>query len=239
MSYIYEALKRAEADNARDVAAARPASRPLSFSARGRWWLWGFIAALAVNAIVLVTLFLGRSSNSQVVRPPAPAPVPTGVTASPPSAEVSGRKMPVPRVAVAPPPPRSGRPAPPAPSIIRADPSPVSTTGVVAGSVPETPPTPALTPGALSSAPVPPVTPPPAPAAPAAATTPAVIEAPKLQVQVVVYSNVPAQRMVFIDGRRYAEGDILDDETVVERITPDGAVVRHRGQRFALTSGRP
>jgi hypothetical protein len=58
-------------------------------------------------------------------------------------------------------------------------------------------------------------------------------------VQVVVYSDVPAQRMVFIDGRRYAEGDKVDPETVVERITPDGAVITRRGQRFALTSGRP
>ena len=68
---------------------------------------------------------------------------------------------------------------------------------------------------------------------------PAVVEPPKLQVQVVLYSEVPAERMVFIDGRRYAEGDRVDAETVVERITPDGAVVTRRGQRFTLTSGRP
>jgi hypothetical protein len=56
---------------------------------------------------------------------------------------------------------------------------------------------------------------------------------------VVVYSDVPAQRLVFINGRRYAEGDKVDAETVVERITPEGAVVTRRGQSFALTSGRP
>jgi uncharacterized protein (DUF169 family) len=58
-------------------------------------------------------------------------------------------------------------------------------------------------------------------------------------VQVVVYSDNPAQRMVFIDGKRYAEGDRVDAETVVERITPDGAIVTHRGQRHSLTSGKP
>ncbi len=63
------------------------------------------------------------------------------------------------------------------------------------------------------------------------------VEAPKLRVQVVVYSDVPAERMVFIDGRRYAEGASVDAETVVERITPEGAVVVRRGQRFVLTSG--
>ena len=70
-------------------------------------------------------------------------------------------------------------------------------------------------------------------------TSPTAVEEPKLKVQVVVYSDVPAQRLVFIDGRRYAEGDKVDAETVVERITPEGAVVTRRGQSFALTSGRP
>ena len=69
--------------------------------------------------------------------------------------------------------------------------------------------------------------------------TPPAVEAPKLQIQVVVYSDVPAERMVIIDGRRYAEGEKVDADTIVERITPDGAVVTRRGQRFALTSGRP
>jgi pyruvate/2-oxoglutarate dehydrogenase complex dihydrolipoamide acyltransferase (E2) component len=89
---------------------------------------------------------------------------------------------------------------------------------------------------------VPPAAPVVAPAAsapPGAVAAPPAVEAPKLQVQVVVYSNVPAERLVFIDGRRYAEGEKIDAETVVERITPDGAIVARRGERFTLTSGRP
>jgi hypothetical protein len=57
-------------------------------------------------------------------------------------------------------------------------------------------------------------------------------------VQVVLYSDVPAERLVFIDGRRYAEGDKIDADTVVERITPDGAIVNRGGHRQMLTSGR-
>ena len=68
---------------------------------------------------------------------------------------------------------------------------------------------------------------------------PAAAEPPKLQVQVVLYSEVPSERMVFINGRRYAEGDKVDADTVVERITPEGAVVARGGERFTLTSGRP
>jgi hypothetical protein len=74
------------------------------------------------------------------------------------------------------------------------------------------------------------------PAARPAAPAPA--ETPKLQVQVVLYSEVPAERLVFIDGRRYAEGQRIDAETVVERITPQGAVVTRRGESFTLISGR-
>jgi len=54
---------------------------------------------------------------------------------------------------------------------------------------------------------------------------------------VVLYSEVPAERLVFIDGRRYAEGDKVDADTVVERITPQGAVVVRNGRSFTLTSG--
>jgi hypothetical protein len=80
---------------------------------------------------------------------------------------------------------------------------------------------------------------PPAAGPPAPEAAPAAVDRPKLQVQVVLYSDVPAERLVFIDGRRYAEGEKVDAETVVERITPQGAVITRRGQSFTLISGRP
>ena len=69
------------------------------------------------------------------------------------------------------------------------------------------------------------------PAAPAVSSA----GAPNVVLQVLVYSDTPAQRMVFIDGRRYAEGDPIDGETVLERINADGVVVKHRGQRFVIS----
>lgn len=65
------------------------------------------------------------------------------------------------------------------------------------------------------------------------------VDAPKLTLQVLVYSEAPGQRMVFIDGRRYTEGDAIDAETVLERITAEGAVVKRRGQRFVISDRRP
>ena len=64
------------------------------------------------------------------------------------------------------------------------------------------------------------------------------VEAPKVTLQVIVYSDVPSQRLVFIDGHRYAEGDSLDAETVLERINSDGVVFRRRGVRFVVAGRR-
>jgi general secretion pathway protein B len=77
----------------------------------------------------------------------------------------------------------------------------------------------------------PPVSSIPAPAQPSQGASP-------LRLQVHVYSDTPAQRMVFINGRRYGEGDRIEGGAVLERITPDGAVVNQNGQRFTI-SDRP
>ena len=44
--------------------------------------------------------------------------------------------------------------------------------------------------------------------------------------------------MVFIDGRRLAEGDSIDAETTLERINQDGIVIRRRGVRYIVLSNR-
>ncbi len=56
----------------------------------------------------------------------------------------------------------------------------------------------------------------------------------KMRLQVVVYSDVPAERLVFINSQKYLEGQSIDGKVVVERITPDGAILGYQGQRFTL-----
>jgi hypothetical protein len=51
---------------------------------------------------------------------------------------------------------------------------------------------------------------------------------------VLVYSEVPAERMVFINGRKYVEGQAVSEEAVVEQITSDGALLRHQGGHLIL-----
>jgi hypothetical protein len=75
-------------------------------------------------------------------------------------------------------------------------------------------------------------------AAAAAAPTPAPPAAgpalSSLTLDVLVYSDVPAERLVFINGRKYVEGQAVDGDTVIEQITPEGAILRHQGKRFVL-----
>jgi hypothetical protein len=51
---------------------------------------------------------------------------------------------------------------------------------------------------------------------------------------VLVYSDVAAERLVFINGRKYVEGQAIEGGIVLERITPEGAVLRHEGRRVVL-----
>ena len=243
MSYIYEALKRAESENARAVGAPTAIRRPTLFAAKWRWWLWLLIGVLGANAALVITLVLFRGARS-----PGATRAPTGSTDRG-AGEVTFRSG-AESADVTPPAPR---PLPPAARALARPVSPApqpagrAATAVRPSSKGVDPPAPASTPAAIIEArPASPPTAgagapgvPPASAAVPQNSPPTAVDEPKLKVQVVVYSDVPAQRMVFIDGRRYAEGDKVDAETVVERITPEGAVVTRRGQSFALTSGRP
>src|SRR5262249_39556665 len=69
--------------------------------------------------------------------------------------------------------------------------------------------------------------PPPLPDAGAGAppTPAAVPPLARFTLDVLVYSEVPTERLVFINGRKYVEGQAVDTDTVVEQITPEGAIV--------------
>jgi type II secretory pathway component PulC len=86
------------------------------------------------------------------------------------------------------------------------------------------------------------VQPAPAPSSAAVApTTPAVpspAERAGLKLEALIYSDVPAQRMVFINGRRYAEGDMVDGRLRIEEIQEDGVALSDQGRRFTLRVAR-
>jgi len=57
---------------------------------------------------------------------------------------------------------------------------------------------------------------------------------PALKLEVVVYSENPAERAVYINGHRYVEGQSVAGRLVVEKIVRDGVILSGGGQRFRL-----
>lgn len=252
MSYIYEALKRAEDERQQGAVTARPAGRPLSFVTRPPWWVWGLLGALIANVALLVVLTFTRAPSSAPTAVIGAVPL-ADQPAKPASPTISASRIEAPAAPAA---PRASAPPVTAPA-----PRDRTTPGVTTPAPRAVVPPPVVAPPVATPAPravvPPPVVAPPgvvAPPAPAvAAVAPRVVapapgvaaprpvtseDAPKLLLQVLVYADVPSQRMVFINGRRYVEGDQIDADTTLERITPDGAVVNRHGQRFTITDRR-
>lgn len=57
---------------------------------------------------------------------------------------------------------------------------------------------------------------------------------PELHLDIHVYSQNPAERFVFVNLRKYIEGQTLAEGPLLERITHEGAVLNQRGRRFLL-----
>ena len=57
---------------------------------------------------------------------------------------------------------------------------------------------------------------------------------PKLEIEILAYADDPAQRFVFIGGRRYREGDSLPGGIRVLSINPRGAVLLANGRQLQL-----
>lgn len=55
---------------------------------------------------------------------------------------------------------------------------------------------------------------------------------PSRNISVHVYSDNPAERFVFINSRKMAEGERTSEELMVEEIHPDGIVFSFEGKRF-------
>jgi len=60
------------------------------------------------------------------------------------------------------------------------------------------------------------------------------LNVPHLHLDIHVYSGDPAERFVFINMQRYNEGQATREGPAVQRITRDGVVMSHQGQRFFL-----
>jgi len=57
---------------------------------------------------------------------------------------------------------------------------------------------------------------------------------PDLHLDIHVNSQKPGERFVFVNMRKYLEGEVLKEGPTVERITAEGVVLNQRGLRFLL-----
>ena len=173
--------------------------------------------------------------SAPVAAPPATTPEPTKPKAVP--APVS---PPVPAVSE-----KAAAPStPPAAAVPAAQTKP---SAAPSPNVPEKPATPAAPPRTAAAAPEKPAAPPTAaavtkPAERAGGQLPALQDMsaaeqegmPKMALQVLVYSEVPAERMIFINNQKYVEGQSIEGKVAVESILPDGAILNYQGKRFKL-----
>jgi hypothetical protein len=215
MSYILDALQKAEADQDPDARA----SLAIAQHARDRQRLigYGVIAALLVNALILVWLFFPEPGES-----PTAGAIPTGTSATPAPSGAS-----------------ENHPKPVEAAPDRVEPA---DTGTVALRIPQPAPAPqpAVRPTESTAQSVTPVrTPTPratarsSPAAPRPVTLaglPSELRSrfPELRFSMHIHGDEPGLSAVVINGRRLVEGDSIEGLTV-HRITESGAVFRYEG----------
>jgi general secretion pathway protein B len=253
MSYILDALKKAEQErDSGRVAAQIPGPRPRPYAHQPRW-AWGLAVVLLVNAAVLIAVVRldrigvalvpagssgsGAKPEPAMVREPATSPVTARLTAEPVTRvdPVQGERSAAPAV-------RPGHDASSAPRIERPKPTgpaprpakPATSQTAVRGVAPAAPST------SERKATGEPVAEPDAASRPMSTEPPAALgeTVANLRLEALVYSEMAPQRMVFINNRRYVEGQTIDGDVRVEKIIEEGVILSYQGRRFLLLVGQ-
>jgi general secretion pathway protein B len=220
MSYILDALRKADAERERDPARGIHAQPLAARTARGAAGLPVWVWPVAAGAVVLAAGATLWPREAPVAAPVAPA-VPLAVPAAAPVARAPAT------VAVA------DSVSPPAPPPV---PAPVQRAVARAPSA-----SPAATAAPALAVPLPAASAQPA-VAPAADRVFAVNELPpevqrdlpRLAISGGVHSENAAQRMLIVGGQVMSEGAELAPGVVLEQIRAHTAVLRFRGYRYAV-----
>jgi type II secretion system (T2SS) protein B len=234
MSYILDALKKASEQRGESAPGFRRfVSSPPVPGENRRAWAWRGVLAMGAAAVGAIAFVALRTAPDVIVTAPPRAAVVAPAPAEAPRAPAEAPRAPAeaPRApAAASPPPRVVAPLI---SIPRVETPPRATPArrlpAVAVTPPRTHPPVAPPMHVPASSPMPVL----APSAPAVPVPAASVD-PKLKLEVLVYSDVATERMVFINGRKYVQGDTVADRARVEEIQPDGVVLSEQGRRFTL-----
>jgi hypothetical protein len=243
MSYILDALKKASEQR----NAPGPEVRRLLGSAPvvSEWPLRTLTVGAAVTAAagLVLVVWLWQSSP---LEPPSSQPIAAVNTVAPTATAVT----PAPAAPAVATPPAAGapRPAPkppePTPPLATARPAstPTPTPAVAAPRAVDTTRPSAARPAQrpADSPSVRPAAPPIVAAVPPSAPTPPAAAAPRaersstLKLEVIVYSDERPKRFVFINGRKYVEGDAVAEGARIEEIQANAVVITEDGRRVTL-----
>jgi general secretion pathway protein B len=256
MSYILDALRKADAQRERDPVRgihAQPVrltdgERPRDGDRMGFW----VAGAAGLAGLAAAGWYLYRDGGAPSVLPPpartevvvaAPAPAPPPVVVAPPEEQPAAAVLPPPVIVAPPipvqPPAVVASPGPPAvasrpdapasaPVLTRRQARNARVAAEEAASAGPAPQASAVTAASLAAPPA------------VAAAGPAPIaglpaDAPKLAISGGVYSANVAQRMLIVNGQVFNEGSEIGTGVVLEEIKPKAAVLKFRGSRYTVT----
>jgi len=235
MSYILEALKKAQAErqlgNAPTIHAPAPAyTAPVARAGRQPLVAGVLAGTLVLTLGAAVYLLRQPAAPGQVARAPAPATVATPAAVPAPAPQPVALPAPLP-------------PAPPEPEAKpKAEPAPAAR--------PKAPPAKQVAPPHIEAA-EPPLPEPARPVVMAAPTTapppvedkvgplqslPEAIqrEVPKVAFGGYIYSPNPAERLLLVDKMLRREGEEVAPGLVLERLLPKAAIMNFRGYRYRV-----
>ena len=253
MSFILDALKKSENERQRTIGPSL-ADAPVRAERTDRpWWAVAVAALLVINLGVLIVVLSRNHSDAAANKTPAPAVVESAPQASAPAATFAApppqaqrsqpeRQTSDPSVrslaeeagsgsynepyqdpGVAPPDADAALAAaanvPPGPSIVRPIEAPEVAPLESRPTFPSRSPTNAANTEVLPTA-----------NSLAASGT----RLPELHLDIHVYSDKPPERFVFVNMKKYLEGQTLSEGPSVERITPEGVILNQQGLRFLL-----
>ncbi|QHE85860.1 general secretion pathway protein GspB [Hydrogenophaga sp. BPS33] len=243
MSYILDALQRADAERERGAVpglhsqVVPPVQRKTTRAARHRPTL----LALAILGLLMVAVALWwwNRTHDAPVAPPAPVAAPS----PPPSPEpVLAEATPTPAPAPAPPSAAAAAPVRPILNPPRPEPPKARAPRAAATSPSVTAAAPKTAPAAPAVAPTP--APPAASAASAASaatvrsfaelTPEARAQLPQVNVSGSTYSKNPALRMLIVNGKVMQEGQDISPGFKLESIGQRSAVLNHQGLRYSI-----
>jgi general secretion pathway protein B len=222
VSLILDALRKSENERQRQAGPGLAAVPEGTGQSRSLPWAWILGGLLGLNLLVLGSLLLTGDEPAEVAvqeRPPAAGSPPAGRATAPAARSEVALRLPK---------PSGGQ---------RGDVRPLSTElrqepGPAAAS-----PAPSRS-AQARVAPGPPVAEP-EPLDPGLPTFNELVvqgelSAPPMHIDIHVYSGNPAERFVFINMRKYREGERTREGPVVEQIAPEGVVMSDDGRRFLL-----